>query len=257
MRLKRFAAFIPIVLVGAGLVYGPAAVGALSPAKATHTARPHLSRTPADAQTGAALTLKVSRAGNGDGSVTSRPVGIDCPSTCSHSFASGQVVRLHAEAEDGSVFAGWAGGCTKGSNRAQAYVSPRCSVAMGKARAIKATFKSSTKALKVKLAGSAAGTVKSQPAGISCGKDCKHAFAEGKVIKLTASPAAGAVFVGWKASCAVKSNRQKAYLSRTCTITMAKTRVAIAKFKGGKKHSTAKKPKHAKKKHKKHKKRKH
>jgi hypothetical protein len=58
-------------------------------------------------QTTYALSVGVS----GDGSVTSWPAGIQCPGTCSTSFASGARVTLVQSAGSGSGFAGWGGAC--------------------------------------------------------------------------------------------------------------------------------------------------
>jgi len=58
------------------------------------------------------FTLTVSPLGNGTGTVTSNPAGINCPGTCSFSFGAGvQSVVLTATptASNNSVFAGWFG----------------------------------------------------------------------------------------------------------------------------------------------------
>jgi RHS repeat-associated protein len=58
--------------------------------------------------------------------------------------------------------------------------------------------------LTVTLAGTAAGTVTSNPAGISCGGStvsCTGWFPEGSQVILTASPDAGQVFLGWTGGC--------------------------------------------------------
>jgi hypothetical protein len=57
------------------------------------------------------FTLTVNQIGAGTGTVTSLPVGIDCGSTCSVSFASNTVVALTATADTNSAFRGWANGC--------------------------------------------------------------------------------------------------------------------------------------------------
>lgn len=57
-------------------------------------------------------TLTVSSTGKGHGSVTSSPAGIDCGTTCSHSFDNGTVVTLTPSPEFGSVFARWGGACS-------------------------------------------------------------------------------------------------------------------------------------------------
>jgi phospholipase C len=55
--------------------------------------------------------------------------------------------------------------------------------------------------LTVQLAGTASGTVTSNPAGISCPSTCSASFNSGTVVQLTASPAAGAFFAGWSGAC--------------------------------------------------------
>ena len=50
--------------------------------------------------------------GEGFGSVTSQPAGIDCGNDCSSKFPAGSEVTLVASAEAGSRFAGWGGYCS-------------------------------------------------------------------------------------------------------------------------------------------------
>lgn len=76
--------------------------------------------------------LSVSTAGNGSGTVTSSPAGIDCGATCSNVYPSGTQVTLAALAASGSAFAGWSGaGCSGTGN---------CQVTMGAAQSVTATF---------------------------------------------------------------------------------------------------------------------
>src|SRR5207249_2690121 len=56
------------------------------------------------------VTLAVTRAGTGRGTVTSNPAGINCGATCSASFDSGTFVTLTATPASGSIFTGWSGG---------------------------------------------------------------------------------------------------------------------------------------------------
>ncbi len=59
--------------------------------------------------------LEVELAGAGSGTVTSMPVGIDCPGDCSEEYSYGDGVRLSATPDAGSVLAGWSGdGCADG-----------------------------------------------------------------------------------------------------------------------------------------------
>ncbi|MBX3301176.1 MAG: S8 family serine peptidase [Nitrospira sp.] len=58
------------------------------------------------------FTVTVNKAGDGTGTVTSNPAGIDCRvTTCNGQFSLGSTVNLTAVPDPGSVFAGWGGGC--------------------------------------------------------------------------------------------------------------------------------------------------
>ena len=57
-------------------------------------------------------TLAVLLSGNGAGTVTSNPLGIDCGSSCAISFALGTNAKLTASPASGSYFAGWSGPCS-------------------------------------------------------------------------------------------------------------------------------------------------
>ena len=56
------------------------------------------------------VTLTVSTAGSGKGSITSNPTGISCGLSCSDEFASGEPLTLTAKPITGSVFGGWSTG---------------------------------------------------------------------------------------------------------------------------------------------------
>lgn len=81
--------------------------------------------------------LDVTLAGDGSGSVSSDPAGIDCPETCSTEFADGTPVTLTATADPGSTFAGWSGDCD--GNEA-------CPLTMSEARSVTATFDAESEA---------------------------------------------------------------------------------------------------------------
>src|SRR5881397_3957261 len=129
------------------------------------------------------FTLTVSPSGAGSGTVTSAPAGIACGATCSASFASGTAVTLTATPAAGSLFSGWSGGGCSGTGT--------CTVTLGANTTVAAAFAVQASTLTVNNTGSGIGTVTSNPAGISCGSTCIAAYANGTVVTLTATPAAG------------------------------------------------------------------
>src|SRR5437867_1595386 len=78
------------------------------------------------------FTLTVTKAGNGSGTVTSSPPGINCGATCSASYDSGTVVTLTATPAFLSIFTGWSG-CDTASGTS-------CTVTMLAARSVTANF---------------------------------------------------------------------------------------------------------------------
>ena len=60
------------------------------------------------------FNLSVSKAGAGNGAVTSTPVGIACGTDCSESYPVGSTVILNAVPDIGSTFTGWSGGGCSG-----------------------------------------------------------------------------------------------------------------------------------------------
>jgi len=58
------------------------------------------------------FTLSVLSAGNGSGTVTSNPAGINCGTSCAASFSPGTTVSLAASPASGSQFSGWSTNCT-------------------------------------------------------------------------------------------------------------------------------------------------
>src|SRR5207245_8128810 len=131
---------------------------------------------------------RVSKAGTGDGTVTSTPAGITCGTSCVGSYASGTAVTVTAAPAAGSVFTGWSGGCTGTGS---------CSVTLTSATTITATFDLQNFTLMVSKAGTGTGTVTSPLAGIACGTSCSGSYLSGTVATLTAAPAADSTFDGW------------------------------------------------------------
>ena len=122
------------------------------------------------------LTISKSFNGNGTGTVTSAPPGINCGLDCTEGFAQGTVVVLTATPDPGSSFVGFSGvpDCSDGS------------VTMTFSRICIATFVS--RILTINKLGNGTGTVTSAPAGINCGFDCSEGYANGTVVTLTRRP---------------------------------------------------------------------
>jgi hypothetical protein len=135
--------------------------------------------------------LTVSRVGNGSGTVTSAPAGIDCGEICSSFFDAPTDVALTPVPAAGSAFVSWSGACTG---------SGPCTVTVDDARSVTAKF-SPYHLLTVTRSG-APGTVVSTPAGIDCGEGCAAEFVEETVVALTPVPGANSLFGSWTGPCA-------------------------------------------------------
>jgi hypothetical protein len=163
------------------------------------------------------LTLGVIRQGDGGGTVTSAPAGIDCPSACAAAFISdSQVVLTAAPRAADSLFAGWTG-CDSVSGAT-------CTVTMANARSVTAIFMLKRFALAVTKDGIGKGTVTSSPAGVSCGTACSSDFVIGTNVTLTATPALGSIFNGWTGCDTVNGS--------TCTVRVTSNKTVNASFLG-------------------------
>jgi uncharacterized delta-60 repeat protein len=155
-------------------------------------------------------TLTVAKTGSGSGSVKSSLSGINCGAICSAPFAA-VPVTLTATSAAGSAFVGWSGACSG---------TGACTVTMSADHAVTARFEAA-KMLTLAKAGSGTGTVTSNPAGISCGSACAHAFTYGASVTLTAVASAGSQFAGWTGDCSGTGS---------CTVTMSAARSVSATF---------------------------
>ena len=158
-------------------------------------------------------SLVLTRAGNGAGTVTSAPAGIDCGTTCSASFAYGAVVTLTARPATGSTFTGWTGGGCTGT--------VTCTTTMTAAVGVTARFTLQQFTLGVTKVGNGAGTVTSNPVGINCGPTCSAPFNFNQTVTLTAAPATGSTFAGWTGGCTGTA---------TCTTTITGAVDVMARF---------------------------
>ena len=148
--------------------------------------------------------LEVLVDGDGPGSVTSNPAGIDCSDIdveCFAEFDEGTRVTLTATPGPNAIFTGWSESCTG--------ISSTCVVNMTEFRSVIATFDAAV--LDVTVEGDGLGTVASSPGGIECEFDCTETYPAGTVVTLTATPEPDATFAGWSGACTG---------SGTCVVTM-------------------------------------
>jgi subtilisin family serine protease len=157
--------------------------------------------------------LMVEKAGNGSGSVSSQPAGIDCGTSCAAWFARGTLVELTAKADRGSEFAGWGGACDGASTS--------CFVEMADAANVTATFIAKTQLLVFKD-GAGAGSVSSTPAAIDCGLDCQENFESPTSLTLIAFADPGSMFARWSGACSGTAP--------TCSVTVATQTSVTATF---------------------------
>jgi uncharacterized protein (DUF2141 family) len=157
-------------------------------------------------------SLTVSIAGNGSGSVTSVPAGIDCTADCGATFDPNITVTLTATPGTETVFTGWSDGCSGTGS---------CTVSMDQARSVTATFTLNKYALSVIVAGTGSGSVSSNPAGISCESDCSESYDYNTSVELSAMPDTGSTFTGWSDGCSGAGS---------CTVSMDQARSVSAAF---------------------------
>ncbi len=66
------------------------------------------------------------------------------------------------------------------------------------------------------------GSIAAQGGGISCGSDCIELYPKGSTVTLTATPAGGAAFTGWRGACAGQSN--------PCSVSVQRYTSVVAEF---------------------------
>jgi formylglycine-generating enzyme required for sulfatase activity len=159
--------------------------------------------------------LTVTNAGNGSGSVTSNPAGINCGDTCSASYNYGTQVDLTAAAAADSTFTGWSGGGCSGTGT--------CTVTINAAQSVTANFTRTTYPLTVTIAGGGSGSVISRPAGIKCSPTCSADYMPGTRVTLIAAAGPNSAFAGWSGGGCSGVD--------TCTVTMDAPQSVVANFK--------------------------
>ncbi|MFM7718416.1 MAG: InlB B-repeat-containing protein [Actinomycetota bacterium] len=165
--------------------------------------------------------LRLTKAGNGTGTVATSPTGFKCGSSCLSAqalYAPGTLVTLTATPSNGSGLAAWSGDCTG--------VALTCTVRMDRVRTVTATF---GKLVTVSVSYSGSGSVASlaPTTRIACGSTCSASFAVGSLVTMRATPATGQVFSSWTSGPCTGST------DATCTFTLAGATSLRAAFVAG------------------------
>ena len=178
------------------------------------------------------VNVDLQKLGNGSGTVTSDPAGIDCGPGCAsetvefvvnpaqrtETNSSGlQPIVLTAAAASQSTFNGFGAQC-------QVLTATTCQVIPDGNKVVTANFSSTATTLTVARVGNGNGKVTSSPAGIDCGTTCVANFNPGQSVTLTAEPEGRSTFRGWSGACA------SAGTAATCTVTMDQSKTATAEF---------------------------
>jgi uncharacterized repeat protein (TIGR02543 family) len=157
------------------------------------------------------FSMFVVPAGNGTGTVTSNPAGINCGSDCDQTFTANETVVLTATPATGSSFGGWSGGVCTGTGT--------CTVSITGPKTATATFTLNQYALTVTPAGNGQGKVTGT--NIDCGSDCSETYDYNTMVTLTATPAVGSTFTGWSGACTGTGD---------CTVTIDQAKDVTATF---------------------------
>ncbi|BAP54962.1 hypothetical protein THII_0665 [Thioploca ingrica] len=121
----------------------------------------------------------------GDGSVTSDPVGIDCGNTCSKEYLVGTAIKLNAIPTGQSKSFSWSENCQNGEVTLTA--DTKCQV----------TFtESPNPVLQINKSGDGNGTVTGTN-NLNCGATCTQTYLAESTVELTAIPDSNSGFVGW------------------------------------------------------------
>ncbi len=141
------------------------------------------------------FAVLVSVVGSGHGLVTSSPSGIECGdsnSACTARFLSGTRVVITAQADEGSIFAGWAGAC-QGSQD--------CLVDVESATEIVGRFERREQTLTLTRSGPGLGDIRAIDDGFYCNSDCTVPLVEGSTLAISAVPREHYRFAGWAGDC--------------------------------------------------------
>jgi len=153
------------------------------------------------------FNLTVTKAGDGSGTVTASPSGINCGATCVYAYPSSTVVTLTATVVGNNALGAWSGGGCSGTGAT-------CEVTVTEAVEVTKSFTDTTPRnfnVTVSYAGTGVGTT-DPAAGVT-------AYANGATATTTQTPSANASFSGWSGTCGCTGTGACApTISADCTI---------------------------------------
>ncbi len=135
----------------------------------------------------------------GEGTVVTQPVGIDCGNSCEAGYPSNALISATATPQPGFTFAGWSGDC---SGTASTVL-----ITMNQAKTCLATFETlptlspDQHRLIITKSGLGNGTITSNVPGSDCGPTCSSVYPYNTLLTVTALPDPGSQFIGWSIHC--------------------------------------------------------
>jgi Divergent InlB B-repeat domain len=147
----------------------------------------------------------------GPGSVSADVPGLQCSSSCTTTWNSGQSLALTATPATGAKLVRWSGGCSGSAG---------CNLTVAPGTTLSALFAPATFRLTVVVTGR--GAVRSTGAGIACRPRCSASFPSYSPLRLTASPAKGWKLRSWTGACRGSK--------KACTVPMSAATKARATF---------------------------
>ena len=179
--------------------------------------------------------LSVTLAGDGTGTVTSDPAGIDTAADqLSASFETGTTVTLSANADADSTFASFTFPDDPDRTCEEGSTATTCVITLDESVDVTATFdpvvSENDLSVTVNAGTGSAGTVASSPAGIdtAAGEDVAP-FAAGTEVTLIAEATEGH-FAGWTGDVVCDGQTADIWASSTCTFTMGEDATITANF---------------------------
>jgi hypothetical protein len=135
----------------------------------------------------AAAPITIATLGSGRGRVGFGTA--TCPPACTTQLARGATLRLRAQPENGSVFAGWSGGCGG--------TGEECELAVTGPTQVAARFEKQRYRFDVAVRGAGRVRIGSR----LCARRCTSVVEHGSTLVLRALPSRGARFLGWSGRC--------------------------------------------------------